>query len=41
MQERSTKLVQGLRHSIPYINAHRGKIFVIILRGEAIDHVNF
>ncbi|HXK00308.1 MAG TPA: amino-acid N-acetyltransferase [Buchnera sp. (in: enterobacteria)] len=41
MQESSTRLVRGLRHSIPYINAHRGKTFVIILRGEAIEHVNF
>ncbi|EOI6419424.1 hypothetical protein ACMU9Y_004007, partial [Yersinia enterocolitica] len=24
MKERSTELVEGFRHSVPYINAHRG-----------------
>ncbi|MGK2889677.1 MAG: amino-acid N-acetyltransferase [Candidatus Malihini olakiniferum] len=41
MKERSTELVQGFRHSVPYINAHRGKTFVIMLGGEAIEHENF
>ena len=41
MKERSTALVQGFRHSVPYINAHRGKTFVIMLGGEAIEHENF
>ncbi|MCC3703749.1 amino-acid N-acetyltransferase [Rouxiella badensis] len=41
MKERSTELVQGFRHSVPYINAHRGKTFVIMLSGEAIEHENF
>ncbi|QIQ42024.1 MAG: amino-acid N-acetyltransferase [Buchnera aphidicola (Microlophium carnosum)] len=41
MKERNTELVQGFRHSIPYINAHRGKTFVIILSGEAIKYGNF
>lgn len=41
MKERSTELVQGFRHSVPYINAHRGKTFVIMLGGEAIEHANF
>ncbi|KAA8996074.1 amino-acid N-acetyltransferase [Affinibrenneria salicis] len=41
MKERSTELVQGFRHSVPYINAHRGKTFVIMLEGEAIEHDNF
>ncbi|MEY0461995.1 amino-acid N-acetyltransferase, partial [Providencia rettgeri] len=31
MKERSTELVDGFRHSVPYINAHRGKTFVIML----------
>lgn len=33
--------VQWFRHSAPYINAHRHKIFVIMLSGEAIQHSNF
>lgn len=41
VKERSTELVQGFRHSVPYINAHRGKTFVIMLGGEAIEHENF
>ncbi|MDK9421490.1 amino-acid N-acetyltransferase [Pectobacterium carotovorum] len=41
VKERSTELVQGFRHSVPYINAHRGKTFVIMLGGEAIEHANF
>ncbi|MEA9392506.1 amino-acid N-acetyltransferase [Acerihabitans sp. TG2] len=41
MKERSTELVQGFRHSVPYINAHRGKTFIIMLGGEAIAHDNF
>ena len=41
MKERSTELVQGFRHTVPYINAHRGKTFVIMLGGEAIEHSNF
>lgn len=41
MKERSTELVQGFRHSVPYINTHRGKTFVVMLGGEAIEHENF
>ncbi|MCD1125102.1 amino-acid N-acetyltransferase [Jinshanibacter sp. LJY008] len=41
MKERSTELVEGFRHSVPYINTHRGKTFVIMLGGEAIEHDNF
>ncbi|WP_164720483.1 amino-acid N-acetyltransferase [Pragia fontium] len=41
MKERTTELVEGIRHSVPYINAHRGKTFVIMLGGEAIEHENF
>ncbi|CAL4326512.1 amino-acid N-acetyltransferase [Buchnera aphidicola] len=41
MKERTTELVQGFRHSVPYINAHRGKTFVIMLGGEAIKYGNF
>ncbi|AGR60192.1 TPA: amino-acid N-acetyltransferase [Salmonella bongori] len=41
MKERRTELVEGFRHSVPYINTHRGKTFVIMLGGEAIEHDNF
>lgn len=41
VKERKTELVEGFRHSVPYINAHRGKTFVIMLGGEAIAHENF
>lgn len=41
VKERRTELVQGFRHSVPWINAHRGKTFVIMLGGEAIEHENF
>ncbi|MDX5627976.1 MULTISPECIES: amino-acid N-acetyltransferase [unclassified Brenneria] len=41
MKERSTELVEGFRHTVPYINTHRGKTFVIMLGGEAIEHENF
>ncbi len=33
--------VKWFRHSSPYINAHRGKTFVLMLPGEALDHPNF
>ncbi len=33
--------VKWFRNSAPYINAHRGKTFVLMLSGEAIDHPNF
>ncbi|MBD1388571.1 amino-acid N-acetyltransferase [Neiella sp. HB171785] len=38
---RTTDLVGGVRHSAPYVNAHRGKTFVVMLGGEAVDHPNF
>ncbi|EOK5160970.1 amino-acid N-acetyltransferase [Escherichia coli] len=41
VKERKTELVEGFRHSVPYINTHRGKTFVIMLGGEAIEHGNF
>ncbi|ABX24435.1 amino-acid N-acetyltransferase [Salmonella enterica] len=41
IKERRTELVEGFRHSVPYINTHRGKTFVIMLGGEAIEHDNF
>ena len=33
--------VKWFRHSSPYINAHRGKTFVIMFEGDAIAHDNF
>ena len=33
--------VQWFRHSAPYINAHRGKTFVIMLPGDCIENDNF
>ena len=41
VKERKTELVEGFRHSVPYISTHRGKTFVIMLGGEAIEHENF
>ena len=41
VKERKTELVDGFRHTVPYINTHRGKTFVIMLGGEAIEHENF
>lgn len=41
VKERKTELVEGFRHSVTYINTHRGKTFVIMLGGEAIEHENF
>ncbi|HCO1060468.1 TPA: amino-acid N-acetyltransferase [Escherichia coli] len=41
VKERKTELVEGFRHSVPYINTHRGKTFVIMLGDEAIEHENF
>lgn len=41
VKERRIELVQEFRHSVPYINAHRGKTFVIMVGGEAIEHENF
>ncbi|WP_394130768.1 amino-acid N-acetyltransferase [Shewanella maritima] len=38
---RSTELVDSFRHSAPYVNAHRGKTFVIMLGGEAIANNHF
>lgn len=33
--------VNSLRHSLPYINAHRDRTFVIMLPGESVEHDNF
>lgn len=34
-------LVKWFRNSAPYINAHRGKTFVLMFGGEAVSHANF
>lgn len=36
-----TDYVKWFRHSSPYINAHRGKTFVIMFEGDAIADENF
>ncbi len=41
MQHDTADYVQWFRQSSPYINAHRGKTFVIMLEGDAIAHDNF
>lgn len=33
--------VRLFRHSAPYINAHRGKTFVLMFGGEAVENENF
>ena len=41
MQHRTTDLVNWFRQSAPYVNAHRGKTFVIMMGGECLAHPNF
>ncbi|PMG28853.1 amino-acid N-acetyltransferase [Shewanella sp. 10N.286.52.C2] len=41
MPLRTTELVDGFRHSAPYVNVHRGKTFVVMLGGEALLHNQF
>src|SRR5690606_1119337 len=37
----SQDYVKWFRHSSPYINKHRGRTFVLMLPGEALNHENF
>jgi len=37
----SVQLVNWFRNSAPYINAHRGKTFVLMIGGEALETDNF
>ena len=37
----STAYVKWFRNSAPYINAHRGRTFVLMISGEAVAHPNF
>jgi len=39
--ENLTQYIDWFRHSSSYINAHRKKVFVVLLTGEAIAHDNF
>lgn len=38
---RSTEIVSSFRQSAPYVNAHRGKTFVIMLGGETVQQSEF
>ena len=40
-QNTAQQYVHWFRHSAPYINAHRGKTFVLMFGGEAVQHDNF
>ncbi|WP_409524179.1 amino-acid N-acetyltransferase [Nitrincola sp. MINF-07-Sa-05] len=41
MTDNTQQHVSWFRHSSPYINAHRGKTFVLMLGGEALAEPNF
>ncbi|MDF7670664.1 amino-acid N-acetyltransferase [Orbaceae bacterium ESL0721] len=41
MRERTTEMVETLRHSVPYINAHHQKVFVILLTGATLKSHNY
>lgn len=41
MNKTITEYANWFRHSSPYINAHRGNTFVLMLDGEVIAHNNF
>ena len=41
MSSAPTNMVDWFRHSAPYIHAHRGKTFVLMLPGEAVLHETF
>lgn len=41
MSKTTSEYIQWFRNSAPYINAHRGKTFVIMFGGEAVEHKNF
>lgn len=40
-QSTTDDYVGWFRHSSPYINAHRGKTFVVMLPGDCVDQPNF
>lgn len=41
MGSEATQPIRWFRNSAPYINAHRGRTFVIVIPGEAAQHDNF
>lgn len=41
MPKIDSEYVHWFRNSAPYINTHRGKTFVIMFGGEAVNHPNF
>jgi len=41
MADDTTQYVTWFRQASPYINAYRGKVFVVLLPGEALAHDNF
>lgn len=41
MSEQHRDYVTWFRNSSPYINAHRGRTFVVMVSGEAIEEANF
>ncbi|MEX1032171.1 MAG: amino-acid N-acetyltransferase [Cellvibrionaceae bacterium] len=41
MPAKQDNFIQWFRNASPYINAHRGKTFVLMLPGQCIQHVNF
>ncbi|MEE4659006.1 MAG: amino-acid N-acetyltransferase [Halieaceae bacterium] len=41
MNDANTQHIRWFRNSAPYINAHRGRTFVIVFDGEAALHANF
>ncbi|MFD2165508.1 amino-acid N-acetyltransferase [Thalassotalea euphylliae] len=41
MVNKDTDYVKWFRNAAPYINAHRGKTFVLMFGGEAVTHANF
>ena len=41
MPQINPEYVHWFRNSAPYINTHRGKTFVIMFGGEAVNHPTF
>lgn len=41
MESDKSQNVKLFRQALPYINAYRGKVFVLLLPGEALAHANF
>jgi len=39
--EHNRQFIDGFRHSAPYIHAHRGRTFVLVFGGEAVEDAHF